>query len=316
MNQFYIVLMAVLPVFSIIGAGIFMRKVNWLTEEADKSLMRITINVLAPALIFDSILHNDALKNISNVVVAPLVGFGTAAMGMGIALALRKFITHDKRILATFAVCVGVYNYGYIPVPLVNSLFDRTTLGVLFVHNLGVEICIWTLGLMVLGANSNERGWRQLINAPVIAIIASLAVNFLGLERLIPAFALSTAKMLGQCSIPMGLILVGATMADHMHEFHSAQGWRIIAWGCFIRLGLAPILFMVLAKFLPCSVELKRVIIIQGAMPAATFPIVMAKHYNGDPPTALRVLLATSVLGLITIPLWIRFGIKFVFPEL
>ena len=315
MNQFYIVLLAVLPVFSIIGAGILMRKINWLTEEADKSLMRVTVNLLAPSLIFDSILHNDALKDISNVLIAPVVGFGTAALGIGIAFALRRFITTDKRILATFAVCVGIYNYGYIPVPLVNSLFDRTTLGVLFVNNLGVETCIWTLCLVVLGANQ-EKGWRQLINAPVLAIVIALAVNFLGLERFIPAFLLGTAKMLGQCSIPMGLILVGATMADHLHEFHSARGWRVIALSCLIRLGIAPVLFLVLAKFLPCSDQLKRVIVVQAAMPAATFPIVMAKHYNGDPPTALRILLATSILGLLTIPLWIRFGLNFVFPGL
>jgi predicted permease len=315
MNQFYAVLLAVLPVFSIIAAGILMRKINWLTEEADKSLLRVTINLLAPALIFDSILHNDALKNVGNVVIAPLVGFGTAALGIGLAFALRGFVTRDKRILATFAVCTGIYNYGYIPAPLINALFDRTTLGVLFVHNLGVETCIWTLGLLVLGANK-EKGWRQLINAPVVAIVVALGVNFLGIDRFIPSFLLATAKMLGQCSIPMGLILVGATMADHMHEFYSTRGWRVIAWASFIRLGLAPILFMLLAKFLPCSIELKRVIIVQGAMPAATFPIIMAKHYDGDPPTALRILVATSVVGLLTIPLWIRFGLKFVLPEL
>jgi len=47
-------------------------------------------------------------------------------------------------------------------------------------------------------------------------------------------------------------------------------------------------------------------------MPAAVFPIVMARHYGGDPATAMRVVIGTSVVGLATIPLWIRFGMKFV----
>jgi len=42
------------------------------------------------------------------------------------------------------------------------------------------------------------------------------------------------------------------------------------------------------------------------------FPIVMSRHYRGDPPTALRVVLGTSVAGLLTIPVWIRFGLRFV----
>jgi len=72
---------------------------------------------------------------------------------------------------------------------------------------------------------------------------------------------------------------------------------------CALRLGILPVLFLLLAKYLPCSLELKRVITIQAAMAAAVFPIVMAKHYGGDPATALRVVLGTSLVGLVTIPL-------------
>jgi hypothetical protein len=69
--------------------------------------------------------------------------------------------------------------------------------------------------------------------------------------------------------------------------------------------------FLLLARYLPCSVELKRVILLQAAMPAAVFPIIMARHYGGDPITALRVVVATSLGGLLTIPLWLRFGMHF-----
>jgi predicted permease len=81
--------------------------------------------------------------------------------------------------------------------------------------------------------------------------------------------------------------------------------------GCLVRLVLLPLGFLVLARYLPCSVELKRVIILQAAMPAAVFPIVMAKHYGGDTATALRVVISTSALSLITTPIWIRLGTKF-----
>ena len=47
-------------------------------------------------------------------------------------------------------------------------------------------------------------------------------------------------------------------------------------------------------------------------MPAAVVPIVMARHYGGDPALALRIVLSTSVVSLVTTPLWIRFGLKFV----
>jgi predicted permease len=69
-----------------------------------------------------------------------------------------------------------------------------------------------------------------------------------------------------------------------------------------------PLLFLLLARFLPCSVEFKRVLVLQAAMPSAVLPIVLTKHCGGDPRTALQVVLGTSFAGLLTIPLWIHFG--------
>ncbi len=313
MNEFHIVLLAVLPVFGVMLAGISMRKWNWLTEEADKSLLRVTVNVLAPCLIFDSILQNQALKQIGNVLLAPAVGFGTVALGMTVAYLLKRISgLRERTEISTFILCVGLYNYGYISVPLANSLFDRETVGVLFVHNLGVEIALWTLGLMVLSGSAAGKGWMKIFNPPVLAVIVTLPLNFLQGDQWIPHAILTTIKMLGVCAIPMGLILIGATMADHLHEFRSKSSWRAISAFCVLRAGILPILFLLLAKYLPCSLELKRVIVLQSAMPTATFTLVMARHYGGDAATALRAVIATSVIGLITIPFWIRFGMKFV----
>jgi malate permease and related proteins len=305
------VLLAVLPVFCIAVIGIFMRKMNWLTEQADQSMLKVTINVLSPALIFDSILNNDALKQFSNVIIPPLVGFGSVAFGIGVGWLFARFAKfQERKTVATIAICAGICNWGYIPVPLVTTLFDRETLGVLFVHNVGVELSFWTLAVAVLGGKSGQ-GWKQFINPPVLAIIVSLTLNGTGGHEYIPKFFLITAKMLGLCAVPMGIILVGAMTADHLKEFRSAAGFKTIAVSCILRLGILPIFFLLLAKYLPCSMELKRVIIVEGAMPTATFTVILARHYGGDPSTAVRALIATSALSLITIPFWIRAGLKY-----
>ncbi|MBC8002176.1 MAG: AEC family transporter [Opitutaceae bacterium] len=313
MREFLTVLTAVLPVFCIAGAGVLLRKINWLTEEADQSLLRVTINLLSPCLIFDKILQNEALRQPSNVFLPPIVGFATVAVGLWVGRFGARFAgLKDQRTVGTFALCVGLYNYGYFPLPLAETLFDRETVGVLFVHNLGVEIAMWTLGIVVISGAKIGSGWRKVLNPPVIAILAALLFNALHGYEWIPSFVILTAKMLGQCAIPMGLILIGAIVADHLREFHSTVGWRVVLTGSVLRLGLLPIGFLLLARYLPCTIELKRVIVLQGAMSSAVFPIAMARHYNGDPATALRVVIGTSVIGFVTIPIWIRLGMKFV----
>lgn len=309
MSQAHIILLAVFPVFCITGAGILLRKTNCLSEEADQSLLRVTINLLAPCLAFDSILHNDALRHFGNIALPPLIGFATVAIGIGLSLLCRRLAgALTPKQAATFAVSAGLYNYTYLPIPLAQALFDRETVGVLFVFNVGVDISLWTLVLMMLSGGSIGRDWKRMFNVPVISILTALVLNLIGADRYIPDPVMKTVKILGQCAVPMGVILVGAIMADHAGGFRSASGWRTILAGCFLRLGLLPLLMVLLAWSLPCSMELKRILILQGAMPTAVFTIVMSKHYAGDPLTALRLVIGTSVAALVTIPLWLRFG--------
>ena len=80
--------------------------------------------------------------------------------------------------------------------------------------------------------------------------------------------------------------------------------------GIAIRLGVLPAILLVLAAALRVDPALHAVLIVQAAMPSAVFPIVLAKIHGGDMPTALRVVLGTSLVGLVTIPLWLTFGLR------
>ncbi len=313
MTEFQTVLNAVLPIFAIAAVGALIRQVNWLTSEADTSLLRVTVNLLVPCLIFDSILGNRAFDTRSNIFLPPLVGFITVAIGIPLAMAVQRFTgLKEDRARRTFVFSTAVYNYGYVPLPLALSLFDKETAAVLFVHNVGVEIALWGFGLVMLTGGTLRESWRKIVNAPLIMIVVTLGLNFTIGKEHVPTFVQTTAHMLGQCAIPFGVLLLGAILADHAHEFRSARGGRVAAVSCLLRLGMLPVLFLLIAKYIPASVELKRVIVLEAAMPAAVFPVIMAKHYGGDPATALRVVLATSLLGLITIPLWIRLGMHYV----
>lgn len=311
MSQTQTILSAVIPVFSIIGLGLVLRKLNWLTEEADQSLLRLNINLLFPCLILDQALGNPAMSRPGNLFLAPVIGFGTVAMGMFLALALSRFLgLRDPRAKRTFAVTTGLYNYGYVPLPLALLLFPGTdTVGVLFLHNVGVEMAMWTLGVMLLTGAGQARDWRRIVNAPLIAIGLALVVNATGAHEYVPQAARTGFRWLGQCAIPMALLLIGAVVADHMKAFHSRAGWPVIGGAVLLRILVLPVGFLFLARWLPASIELKRVMVLEAAMPAAVFPIVMASHYGGDSPTALRVVIGTSLVGLVTIPLWIHFGL-------
>lgn len=320
MNAFLTVLQAVLPVFAIMATGLWLRRRDWLTAQADASLMRLCINLLIPCLIFDSVFGNPALRRPENLLWPPLVGFGMAGLGMAVArLFARAAGLQTKPEQRTFAFLAGLQNYAYLVIPLCISLFDPGTTGVLFVHNVGTEMAMWTVGVATLTGSSFINGWRKFINAPLIALALALALNFFGMTFTPPDLVSQTGKILlttihwlGQSGIPMGLLLIGAIVADHFAEARGGRALRVVTVASLVRLGIMPVLFLLLAKYLPCSDELRRVLILQGAMPSAVLPIVIARHYGGDARVALQVALGTSLLGLATIPLWIHFGSLFV----
>ncbi|MFP4145449.1 MAG: AEC family transporter [Phycisphaeraceae bacterium] len=315
MSELAVIWVVVVAVFGVMGVGFAARRVNWLTEEADQSLLRLVIRVLLPAFIFTIVAGNERLREPGSVLLPPLVGFGTVVGGFVVGLAAAHLLRRPLRLTTpaarrTFALCIGLYNYGYLPIPLIEALFGKGTLGVLLVHNVGVEVAMWSAGIILVSGAMGGRWWRRLINPPLLALALALTLNFTGGSAHLPPFLMPLLDMLGRCAVPMGLLLAGATVADELGRAKLLRGLPVIAGGALLRLGLLPVAFLALAWALPSAVELKQVVAVQAAMPAAVFPIILARHYGGDPPTAIRVSLGTSLLALVTMPLWLSAGIK------
>ena len=138
-----------------------------------------------------------------------------------------------------------------------------------------------------------------------------LIINASGLYLYIPEVVIKSIDMLGRCAIPMSILLMGAMMKDYLAQCEFRSAFRVCWTSIILRLGLLPALMIITANWLPFSVELKQVVLIQASMPAAMFPILISRMYGGSPVIATQIAIATTLFSLITIPLWLRFGISF-----
>ncbi|MEM8782418.1 MAG: AEC family transporter [Planctomycetota bacterium] len=330
-EQSAVIVGAVAGVFGVIGLGMLVRGLGWLTEEADGALLKLSINALFPVFILNVLLGNPALEDFGDAWLPPTVGFLCTATGFAAGAAVAWTIgpkigldTAPKR--RAFALVVGMFNYGYVPIPLVEALFgDSETLGVLLVHNMGVDVAMWSLGVMVVSGGLSVAGLRKVLNMPLLAIVAALLLNVAGLPGWLSGLdgaagvAVSAVRafggMVAATAIPFALILVGAMVMDELRKADFREGWGVIAVGCGLRLGVLPVGFLGLAWLLgPAatgwgSLELRRVIAVEAAMPSALFPVLLARLYGGDPGTAMRVSLSPAAMGRVTIPLWLGFGL-------
>ena len=299
-------LAAVAPTFVVLACGFTLRRFRGLRPEADTSLLTVAVNFLYPCFIADTVLNSTALRDVRTVAIAPVIGFSLLLICFGIAaLAARLLRLRWPQPARTFAFSAAIPNWGYLPIPLVQQLFDQNTTGVLFIHNIGLELALWSAGVWLL---SGSGSWRHVLTIPFFAILGALTLNFAHAAEWLPRVALDSLHFLGQAAIPLSLLLTGATLADAVVSLRDDRRPLITVAGCLVRAALLPPLFLAAAYWLPVSLDLKRVLAVQAAMPCAMVPVLLSRHFRGDIGTAVQIVLASTVLGLLTIPFWLRIG--------
>jgi malate permease and related proteins len=208
----------------------------------------------------------------------------------------------------SFSLCAGVGNYGYIPVPLA-EIFYPSCLVALLVHNVGVDAALWSVGLFLISGKGVKGSWRRIVfSPPLISVSLALLLRQSGLSLYLPRPVTHMTEQLGRCSIPMGLVLSGAIVFDCVSNLEIKRVWKSLVLGVIVRLIILPIAFLAIAKYLTAQRELQEVLLLQAAMPSATFPIVMTRLFNQDVETSCTVIVGTSLIGILTIPLWMVFG--------
>jgi predicted permease len=312
MQESLLVLQAAFPIYIIVILGAVLRRTRVLTPEMDKGIMTMTVQLLMPCLILDKMLGAEILRDVGVVLSSASVGFVIIAVGMmlgyGVARLMGLEMGGGRR---TFAVSSGLQNYGYIALPLILYVFpdDDNVLAVLFTHNLGVELALWTVGLMLISGNFKP-SWRAFIKGPIIAVVLGIFLVQTRLDQHVPSILARVLSMLGECAVPVALLLVGTTLHDLAKQMK--LDWKISTGGILVRLAMVPFFILCLAKFLPLATELKQVLVIQAAMPAGMFSILMSRHYGGRAEVATQVVVATTLVSLLTMPLIVYWGLRWV----
>ena len=106
----------------------------------------------------------------------------------------------------------------------------------------------------------------------------------------------------GGATIPASALICGARIAMlHPNRILSP----LMAGTCLLRLVVIPAVCVAGLLALPMPAEVRRVLILIAVQPAAMASVTLAEAFNGDAEFSAAAILATHVLCLITIPLWL-----------
>ncbi|MGI9468066.1 MAG: AEC family transporter [Rubripirellula sp.] len=312
MNDLWPIVTSVLGVFLVIMIGAICRRMGWIAPEADHSLASLITHVLLPAYFVSRILAGPPFESSLSAWQPPAFGFGMTALGFGLAflfarqLGPRIGLNSDSQQRA-FALCVGICNYGYIPLPLAETFYPDAVVP-LILHNVGVDLALWSVGVAIISGGSGKAWYKVLISPPFIAVIVACCVKpFVGPAQ-IPIIFSFVFNTLGNCAIPFGLLLSGAIMMDFLSDASWMKTYTVPVTAILIRQVILPCLMLGTALLLSVGTTMRDVILLQAAMPAAVFPIVLVRLYDRDTTVSIQVILSTSLAGFILIPCWLLFG--------
>jgi len=301
------VLTATLPVFIIVLLGVGLRKWNVIDKAIDSGLTKLILNLLAPCLILHNLIGSEVASDMPKVLTLAALGAGIVIVSFSIVYMLSPLLgMREGEGRRSFTVSAGLQNYGFMVVPLLISLYgDKELLATLFLHNLGVELAVFSIGIMIFTGKFTLNP-KIFLKGPVIAVFIGIFLNFSHLDGYIPVPILTSISWLGATAVPLSLIAIGMTIGEILPE--TKYSLRVSFSAILIRLFILPVLIISLAYVLPLDDMVKRVLLVQAAMPAALFPIVLARHYGGKPHLVAEVAITTSVVSFMTMPLVIVVG--------
>jgi malonate transporter len=291
--------LVVLPNFALIIAGALLARGFDYGRDFWSGLEKLVYYVLFPALLFRSLAAARIDLAATGVLVACAAAFTAAAFVL--SLLAGPVLRLEHKLFAAGSQCGYRFNT-YIGLAVGGSLYgsDGVALTALL---LGAMIPIANFAAVAVLARHGERGFlKELVRHPlVVSSLAGFAWNALGFG--LPAFADQTLALLGQTSLPAGLLCVGAAMRFEKGGARSEAAAH--AWWLTVKLAIAPAIAWMLARALGNHGMEQRILVLCAALPTATNAYILAVRMTGDGRAVATQVTVGTLLSMATLPAWL-----------
>ena len=185
-------------------------------------------------------------------------------------------------------------NTGNMGLPLILFAFGETGFNIGILYMVSTTFLHYTAGIMILNYDKSplEIFKLPLIYSTVLGVVFSIT------HIHIPVAIFRAIDLLGEASIPTMIFALGYKLSEVRL---TDAGKSFLFGGMRVLVGVMAGVFVVwLFKIGGAAAQ---VIILQSAMPPAVFNFVLAEKYNQDSKAVASIILAGTILSVITTPL-------------
>ncbi len=287
-----IILSTILPVAFVIILGFIVgKKFEW----DQGTLAQLSVYILAPALVFDSLYKtNISWKNTFQI----LLGYTFICLLLYFFVLILCRLTNTKKTdlqsILAITLCPNNANMGF---PIAKFAFGNEGLEKAIIYMIGSSIFLFVISPAMLKNKGFLFGLKLIFQLPLIwAMIAGITLNLLNIE--LPFKIGDTIEMLGISSIPIALLILGMQLANNGLEVKTEELPSIL-----IKLIIAPIFAYAVGKSLNLQTLDLQILIIQTAMPTAVNSLIMVKEFGGNSAMVARAIVLSTVMSFLTLPI-------------
>jgi malate permease and related proteins len=189
-------------------------------------------------------------------------------------------------------------NIGNIGLPICFFAYGKTGLALAIILFAAFSMCQFTVGMSLYSRGASI---KLFFKEPIIYSVA-VSIFFIIKGVRPPEVLTRTTELLGDFTVPLMLLSLGVTLARL--KIISIKRSFLLA---LLRAGMGFGVSVAVAYLFGLKDAARGVFILQCSMPVAVFNYMLAERYNRSPGENAELLMVSTLLSLVTLPLILRF---------
>lgn len=287
--------------FAMMLIGAWMRHQGVIDENGKKCLTDLCVNIIIPCNIFKSCLieFNMGIFRSCSLLLLSAVLLQILCLLLN-KVVFNRYSQQRKKVLQYSTI---VPMSGFLGNPIAEGIYDD--LGVLYtsIFLIPMRIVMWSVGTTYFIADAAVDKKKVIKN---IATHPCLLAVYLGLFFMItqlplPKLVTETIRYIGNCNSAITMFIVGTILTDVKP---SEIFQRDTLGFCGFRLIILPAIALAVGLALGLDNTSLGVSVLMTGMPAGATTAIFAARYHSDAPFAARCVVMTTLLSMISLPLW------------
>jgi predicted permease len=282
----------------ILLAGLIAGKCRLIWREGQSGITNLVLYITLPCSIVESFRLDFEPALLAKWGMTLLVA--TAVMGVNQAFSHLLFRSQGPERRSVFRYATIVSNSGMLGMSTVSALFGSALLSYGALYLIPQRIAMWTTGVAAFTRERQKGALRKTLVHPCM-IAVYIGLSFLALGIRLPEEVENAASVIGGCTMPLAMMLVGSILAEIRASMLLD---RTIFFYCAFRLIIIPGVVLLICLALHTDMAITRVSVLMTAMPAGATTSLLALRYGADERLASALVVVSTILFLAVLPLW------------